>query len=98
MKKIFSVFVLFIVLIIIANPIESFAESFGSESEISRQIDEIMSDYDIEFSYEDIENLSFLGLLDIVKNSLTARIYAPLKVLKTLVLVILFTAVMKNAG
>ncbi|MCM1314111.1 MAG: stage III sporulation protein AE [Prevotella sp.] len=98
MKKIFSVFIWFIILIILVSPVESFAESSGSESEISRQIDEIMSDYDIGFNYEDIENLSFSGLLNIAKNLLTARISAPLKVMKTLVLVILFTAVMKNAG
>lgn len=98
MKKIFYLFIIFTVLIITANPLESFAEFTGSESEIRNQIDDIMSDYDIDFSYDDIGNLSFSGLLDIVKNSFTARLSAPLKVLKTLLFVILFTAVMKNAG
>ncbi|MDE6035960.1 MAG: stage III sporulation protein AE [Ruminococcus sp.] len=98
MKKIFYILIIFVILIIVTQPVESYAEGTGSKAEISQQIDEIMSDYDIDFSYEDIENISFTGLLDIVKNAVVTRISAPLKVLKTLLLVILFTAIMKNAG
>ena len=98
MKKIFIIFIWLIILSFIACPLKSSAEYDGSESEISRQIDDIISDYDIGYSYDDIRGLSFGELLNIAKNSVVTRLSAPLKVLKTLIIVILFTAVMKSAG
>lgn len=98
MKKLVFATVWFIVLLITVNPIISFAEYTDSETEISQQIDDIMSDYDIDYRYNDIEDMSFSELVGAVADSVKTRISAPLKVLRTLVIVVLFTAIMKSAG
>ncbi|MDE6781580.1 MAG: stage III sporulation protein AE [Ruminococcus sp.] len=98
MKKIFFVTVLFIILLVTASPVMTSAEYIDSETEISQQIDDIMSDYDIGYSYDDIGNLSFGQLINITVSFVKSKVSAPLKVLRTLVIVVLFTAVMKSAG
>lgn len=98
MKKLIFVPVWFIILFMTISPVVSFAEYAESETEISQQIDDIMSDYDIDYSYNDIKNLSFRELINVITDSVKSRISAPLKVLRTLVIVILFTTVMKSAG
>ncbi|MCM1506833.1 MAG: stage III sporulation protein AE [Ruminococcus flavefaciens] len=99
MKKIIFIPIWFVILLVIANPLVSSSENYiGSEEEISQQIDDIMSDYDIGYSYDDISGLSFGEIIDVIKDTLLSRISAPFKVLRTLVIVILFTAVMKSAG
>ncbi|MDE6502204.1 MAG: stage III sporulation protein AE [Ruminococcus sp.] len=98
MKKLIFIPVWFIILLITLSPVISCAEFSGSETEISQQIDDIMSDYDIDYSYDDIKNLSFSEITGVVIDSVKSRISAPLKVLRTLVIVVLFTTVMKSAG
>ncbi len=99
MKRIIIIPLIFFILTIAVCPMHSFAVDYtDSETEIGQQIDDIMSDYDIGYSYGDISNLSFGELITMVKDSFIARISAPLKVFKTLIIVVLFTAVMKSAG
>lgn len=98
MKKLTFISIWFIILLIIAVPVMTFAEYTDSETEISQQIDDIMSDYDIEYDYDNIGNLSFGELTGMIIGSVKSRLSAPLKVLRTLVIVVLFTAVMKSAG
>lgn len=98
MKKLIFVPIWFMILFMTISPVVSFAEYAESETEISQQIDDIMSDYDIDYSYNDIGNLSFWELINMIADSVKSRISAPLKVLRTLVMVILFTTVMKSAG
>lgn len=98
MKKIFFRIILFAILFVIANPIMAFAEYTDSQSEITQQINDIMSDYDINYTYDDIQDISFNGLLDAIVNTIKSRISAPLKVLNTLIIVILFTSITKSVG
>lgn len=98
MKKFIFLPVWFIILLMTVIPVTGFAEYTDSETEISQQIDDIMSDYNIDYNYNDIGNLSFGELIGVVTDSVRTRISAPLKVLRTLVIVVLFTAVMKSAG
>lgn len=98
MKKLFFVTILFVILLVVASPVITFAEYTDSESEISQQIDDIMSDYDIGYNYSDIGSLSFSEIINSVVNSVKSKITAPLKVLRTLIIVVLFTAITKSAG
>lgn len=98
MKKLILIPLWFIILLIVSCPAVAFAEYTDSETEISQQVDDIMSYYDIDYSYNDIENLSLGELISLVTDTIKSRISAPLKVLRTLVIVVLFTAVMKSAG
>lgn len=99
MKRIVFIFVLSVIMLIISCPLcVSAVDGTVSESEIGQQIDDILSDYDIGYSYEEISGLSLGGLAEMVKNSVMARLSAPLKVFRTLIIVVLFTAVTKSAG
>ena len=98
MKKLIYILVIFVVLLIVASPLMTFAEYINGDTEISQQIDSIMSDYDISYTYDDIGNLSFSELTDVIINSVKSRLSAPLKVLRTMIIVVLFTAVIKSAG
>lgn len=99
MKKLIIIPFLFFVLLNMVCPLYSFAVEYtDSEAEIGQQIDDIMSDYDIGYSYEDIGSLSLGELITAVKDSFVSRISAPLKVFRTIIIVVLFTAVMKSAG
>ncbi len=99
MKRLIIIPIMFLVLLTMFCPLYSFAVEYtDSETEIGQQIDEIMSDYDIGYSYGDISGLSLGELITMVKDSFVARISAPLKVFRTIIIVVLFTAVMKSAG
>lgn len=99
MKKSIIIILMFFILTVMVCPMQSFAVEYtDSETEIGQQIDDIMSDYDIGYSYGDISSLSLGELITMVKDSFIARISAPLKVFKTIIIVVLFTAVMKSAG
>lgn len=98
MKKIFFVTVLFVILLITSVPVRVSAEYIDSETEISEQINDIMSDYDIGYDYDNIGSISFGELVNIIISYVKSKIYAPFKVLRTLIIVVLFTAIMKSAG
>lgn len=99
MKKIIFTAVMFLAVMILVVPVRaSAADLSAEEAEISGQVDEMMSDYDIGLSYGDISGLSFGELLDRIKESISGQIAAPMKVLGTLLIVAVFTAVMKSFG
>jgi len=80
-----------------ATPVRASAE-YESEAEISRQLDSILQDYDINYTYSDIGGLSAGDIISEVKEKLVSRVKAPSKVLGTMLIVVIFTAVMKNSG
>ncbi len=99
MKRFIIIPIIFFILLTAVCPLYTFsAEYTDSETEIEEQIDDIMSDYDIDYSYEDVSGLSLDGLISMVKGAFNARISAPIKVFKTIIIVVLFTALMKSAG
>lgn len=99
MKKIIFTAVMFIAVLLIAVPFRASASELSDEeAEISGQIDEIMSDYDIGLSYGEISGLSFGELIGRAWEVVSSQLAAPMKVLGTLLIVSVFTAVMKSFG
>lgn len=66
-------------------------------SEISAEIDDILSDYGIGIEAEDMANLSLSSLWDRLWNAVSARLSAPMRLLSGILLVILFGTVAKSA-
>lgn len=98
MKRIFAIAVIPFILFFIAVPVNSFAEYEAEQSEIAGELDDILSDYDIDWGFGDISGLTFGELWNCIIDSLSDRLHAPLKLLGTLLAVIIFTAVVKGLG
>ncbi|MBE6861286.1 MAG: hypothetical protein E7497_00085 [Ruminococcus sp.] len=58
----------------------------------------MLSEYDTNFSYEDMENLSLSSIIDSVLASVTARLKAPFRLLGTILITIVFASLMHTAG
>ncbi len=86
-------------LFFISVPLTSFAEyAYEEENEISSQVDELFSEHDTGFSYDDVMGLSFSEAAAIVRDKLSGDITAPIRLLTSILAVIIFTAVMQSAG
>lgn len=66
-------------------------------AEITEELDSLLADYDIGFEADEISSLSFEALWDILWGTLSARLAAPIRVLSSIFLVIVFGTVTKSA-
>lgn len=99
MKKRLIIPIVFIIMIIISFPLTASASQLSEEeAEISGQIDEIMYSNDISLSYGEIAGLSFGELWDRIKGAVVSDMNSPIRVLGTILIVSVFTAVMKTLG
>lgn len=67
-------------------------------AEITEELEDILSDYDIGFEMEDLTDLSFQKILSGVWRSVSARLEAPVGILAALFLVIVFNSLASSAG
>jgi len=100
MKRIL-IFVLtaFFVFLMIFSSAESVYAAEEAESEIdeiSQQVNDIMEDYNINFTIDDVEDLSLENLSDSLKESIISRVTAPFKLFGILILIIIFSAFIQN--
>ncbi len=99
MKKIFYLLFLVTAVFFAAVPAAACAEDLSQEEwEISQQMDDILAEYDINYSFGDMSGLSFGEIMTNVKETIAERITAPLRMLGTLLVVAVFTAVMRSTG
>ena len=94
----FSVFIVFILIsssaeIVYAEEIE---EGISQTDEITQQIDDMLADYDINFSMDDVDELSVESLSEAMKESVISRMTAPFKLLGILILITVFSAFIQN--
>lgn len=73
-------------------------ESSGGEEELRSQVDSMLEDYDIGFSYDDMAELSLDELALSLWDVLAARIKAPMKLLGIILMIVIFISFMKNLG
>lgn len=76
----------------------SASELTAGSDEISSQVNEMLEDYGVSYTYEDMESLSLSGIIESVKESLDMRLKAPFRLLGTIIMVIIFSSFMKSAG
>ncbi len=79
--------------------LEVFAQEVSSSTEeISGQVSELLSEYDTDFNYEDIESLSLSMIFDNVVSDFSSRLKAPFRLLGIILITIVFASLMRNAG
>ena len=94
--KIVTVLLTAVILLFAAEPAAGKCDYDDGTSEIAGQLEDILSDYDIDWTYGDISGLTFRELTETVKNSLSDRLKAPARLLGILLTVIVFTSMMKG--
>lgn len=99
MKRTVVIFISIFLVFLSISPIAAFAEeSENPFAEISDELDNLLSDYDLGFGIDDISELSFNELVGQIKDSLVSRLDAPIRVLCAVFLVIVFSTLMKSTG
>lgn len=73
-------------------------EQTEPQSEIIEELDDILSQYDLGFSAGDIGEMSFGDILSLLRDKLSARLAAPLRMLTIIFLVIVMGSVMRSMG
>ncbi len=76
----------------------AYAESNSSSEEISSQVNDILYDYNAEYTYEDMEDLSLSGLISAVIGRFSDRLQAPFRLLGTILISIVFSSFMLNTA
>lgn len=100
MKRIvFTTFIMTFLIFFAVVPLNAYAEEYSDEQmELNEQVDDILSDYDIGYGIGDISGLTFGELAARIKDSMAERLSAPLKMLGTLLVVTVFTALLKSTA
>lgn len=98
MKRLIIAVIVFLLLLISSVPVSAGADYSQEESEISSQVDELLEDYDIGWDMSDLSGMSFSELFSAVRESLSSRAGAPVKMLGTLLAVAVFTSVVRSVG
>ncbi|MDE5764292.1 MAG: stage III sporulation protein AE [Ruminococcus sp.] len=74
------------------------AEFDDYESEITEELENLLSDYDLDIDYDDIKSLSAEELWEKLKNKVSAHLNAPVRMISSIFLIIVFTSVTGSAG
>lgn len=101
MKRIIKLFaVIFTVMLFLdysAAPVSAL-EAASGEEEIRSQIDEILDDFDITYSYDDMSGLTIGDIINSIKEMIVSRFSAPFRLLGSILIIVVFSAFMKNSG
>ena len=98
MKRIFLFAVIIFLMFTSFIPVNAAADYDEDRSEISSQLDDVLSEYDIDWRYDDISGLGFGELWETVSGSLADKLKAPARLLASLLAITIFTAVMRGMG
>lgn len=98
MKKII-VLIIFMTAFLAVRPMTAYSADIPDlDSEINSQLDDILRDYDIDYTADSLENISLGQMFGIIKEYTLGRISAPFKILAEIFMIVIFTAVMKSFG
>lgn len=94
---------LFVIILYISSSAAAFdvyaSEEYSAQTdEISAQVDEMLEEFDISYTYEDMSDFSFSELFSNIKNALASRAKAPFTAIGFILIIIIFSALMKNLG
>lgn len=98
MKRIIITAAVFVLMLWAAVPLGACADYSEAESELNGQVNDMLAEYDIGLDCGDLAGMSFSELLAEVRSAVAARASAPLKMLGTLIVVSVFTAVVRSVG
>ena len=98
MKKLLIIFFALTAVWLVVHPQKAFADYDEGQHEIEEQLEDMLADYDIDWSYGDISGMTFTELRDKISESTKERLAAPLRLLGILISVILFTAAVRGTS
>ncbi len=99
MRNIFvAVLPLLLICFCISPIVASAHETDDYTAEITEELDGILSDYDTGIEISDMEDLSIKTVWENIWNGFISRLSAPMKLMSSVFLVIVFAAVMKSAA
>lgn len=101
MKRIILIIITLTICIIAMNGFSSdiYAEEGEAyESQLGSEVDDVLSDYGVDYSYFDMTALSIDEFLSKLKESVTERINAPFRLLSSVLVIIIFASFMNNLG
>lgn len=99
MKITAAIFTAIMTVILCIAPLTAYAEDeidYGEE--ITAEIDGLLNDYDLGFSVDDIEDMSFSELTAALWECVKSRLEAPVRILCSIFLVIVFTSFTRSMG
>ncbi|MBR4628224.1 MAG: hypothetical protein IKO47_11110 [Ruminococcus sp.] len=88
----------FIILLLIASPCSAYASYEQEEAEISSQVEGLLADYGIGYGVSELSGMTFGEIMGELRRAAAERAEAPLKMLAALLIVSVFTAVVRSAG
>lgn len=98
MKKLLIIIFALTAVWLVVHPQKAFADYDDGQHEIEEQLEDMLADYDIDWSYGDISGMTFTELRDKISESTKERLAAPLRLLGIIISVILFTAAVRGTS
>ena len=99
MKRSLIIMLIAALLYMIMIPVDSSAEEMSDTADrYSIQLDDILADNDIAYSSDELSRISFKGFAEVISDSLGDTPFSSLKLLGKILLIIVITSVLKNAG
>lgn len=98
MKRIIMIAAVFLLLLGFAGGVDVSAAYDDEEAEISGQVNELLNEYDLGLDMADLSGLGFGDIIAEFRRAATERASAPLKMLGALLIVIVFTSVVRSTG
>lgn len=75
-----------------------YAEESTDISELYTQVDELLEEYSVIYSIEDIENLTLENIIQGLHDTIVSRVTAPFKLLGIIAVIIIFSAFVSNTN
>ncbi len=98
MRRILVIVFIPFIMLFMTVPMRTSAEYEREQSEIEEEVDNILSDYELDWSIGDVSGITFGELWNRIMASVSDRLGAPLRLLGTLLAVIIFSAVVRGLG
>ena len=73
-------------------------EQYSPEQEITEQLDELLEEYDIGSSFDELKDIQLTDIAEQIRERMRDRLRAPLRLLGELLIITVFTAVLKSFG
>ncbi|WP_028516403.1 stage III sporulation protein AE [Ruminococcus flavefaciens] len=99
MKRNVIIIIVTILLFVFAVPVKAFAEEDTDvQNEILTQFDDVLQEYDIDYSPEELSGISFSGLVRDIAARTSSALGAPFKLLGTILMVVVITSLLRSFG
>ena len=99
MNRVMIFFLAFILVLCVVQPFTACAaDEADVRDEITQEIEGVLADYDLGIAYEDITDMSFSEISELIVGKLTSRLTAPMHMLTVVFLVVVLSAVIKNTA